>query len=913
MWPQKKGLGVQLSYGVKGNGIIIPNPDKEREEDPNSLGNLEFPILDEPQLNRISEKSKRLIPKQLDPFNTEQPKPDIVTPKPSTSHRIKKHKKKQDQSVKDFSIANNILVPYNVHSDFLDDTKAFDPTFGNTIEFFDTKEGTNKKSWKSTVAYATGSSGNILNISLVLPLERVQDCDKEILLPIFNKGISVNVTEQIRQIQSYKPLNRKTSNHTYDYLLVRTLSKVLLLNCLRTSNETHPFKVSLVDELKITALKNHPIADLSWSPDRNNSFILIDIKGNTYRVAISKKTKFTVTEILLPEDQVTFDSSLELSNWHRSIWTKSSELFVSSRTSLIKIDLNSNTSHLVITANTWSNIQDLCVPSFQDQFMFLLTSRELIWIDISDGFKRLLSWKHFLAESDPSLKLVVHKDDDKFICLIYSQLTPLVICLVFGIKCGRPYCVSSPSVICLQENKVAIQNLALVPLDLKFYKKSTAHKISEKSKFVYGLFDLRINLEINVNALTYRNIDPKDPEFTGINFSNLANKLKSDSLRHYTSLYFEKFTKGNLLPLISSVLQESIDVSDQITKIQQLAFKLGEGGDTFRSLIEKRNLEQESTDPLYESLLDIADETPSGIIDSSEVDSMLEQLRTYYNENNVNVVDLSQYIFSKLRFFKYNPELSATVKKVYKLFQENYYLKKEIQPQNSERSFKELVVNLVLSMIKLKPADTFNYYQSLSEEYLRKASPNTKTILDDWDFDFEEIPTVADDFNTQTHLEPVISSIPAINITSQDTSTQKKIKSRSKRQKHDMRRDALKGSSQIPKSQEPSSSQLEENSQDSQSQQRSKSNSVSKSKSKSNSKSNSQSKSKSKEYVAFSTNMSQPLTSPTSPPLDEKHVNGFSTSQPSGRSTASSSQKRHALSQMGGSQRSKKKRRSGFA
>lgn len=862
MWPHKKGLGVQLSYGVKGNGNIIPTPETE----PNSIGNLQFPILDEPQLNRISETPKRLVGKQNNVFSTETR--DI---RKKTNSTVVNPDTKEGSEVT--AISNELLEPLKKNSQLLEDISAFDPTFSNTIEFFDTRIDKQRHSWRSTVAYATGSSGHILHIALVTSHERVKNEDKEILIPTFNKGISLAFMEPIKQILAFKPLIHDNEKRR-DYLLVRTHIKIYLLYCTRTEGSGLPFSLSLVDELNSADFGGQALADFSWNPKYTNGFMVVDIKGNTYKVSITSSIKLKVTPIISNPGEPTLENSVELSNWHRIIWTKPSEVIVSSRSSLIQMDLVSKTNQKIVTADTWSRIQELCVPAHQNKYMFLLTTREVIWIDISDGFKRLLSWKHFLAEDDPSLKLMVNKEDDKFMCFIYSQLTPLVLCLNFGIKDRRPYCLSSPSAIYLHESKVPIQSLALVPLNRGFYKKRTTIRIPEKNKQVYGLFDLRINLELNMNILSYRNSKWKEPEPKNIDFLTLSKTIKTESLRKYSPLYFEKFSKNDLLPLVQYMVGNKDNLPDQIDRIQQYAFQLGEGGELFKGLTEKRNNNQESVDPMYSSLLDIADKIPDYIDDIEEVDSMLEQLSKHFEDMDIEVSDAAKHILQGFKFFETDPEAPTTVINTYKSIEKRYFLRQEIESQNRQSSLKQLAIYLVASLIKLRPSDTLNFYESLAEEQLARTSYNVKTIVSDWDNDFDEIPTVIDE-TTQAVREPISSIPPTINITSQDTSTQKKL--RPKQRNRDLRRNVFLASSQVPSSQPetPFSSQLDP---DTQSQTVNKSQTKSKKKDKSKSKSKSKSKNGSQ-----SQDQSQP------------------------------SQKRPHSSQPTGSQRPKKKRKSGFA
>ena len=70
MWPSKEGLGVQLSYGVNGNGIVVSS------ENPNSstykrLPRLEFPRIRNQgiTLNKVGKSNIVLVNDQTSSFD----------------------------------------------------------------------------------------------------------------------------------------------------------------------------------------------------------------------------------------------------------------------------------------------------------------------------------------------------------------------------------------------------------------------------------------------------------------------------------------------------------------------------------------------------------------------------------------------------------------------------------------------------------------------------------------------------------------------------------------------------------------------------------------------------------------------------------------------------------------------------
>ncbi|WEJ96410.1 hypothetical protein PSN45_003949 [Yamadazyma tenuis] len=780
MWPHKKGLGVQLTYGVKGPGII------EGISSTNSFGGLEakvsHPILDEPPLAQLSTKVITLVKKQTDVSNFKYRTHDT---------NEKKSSKALAKEV-DLAISSRLLQAYQVPSEIINSSEAYDPTFGKTIEFFHIKSKVSH-SWKPcVVAHASGSIGHVLNVSLVE--SSIVDNKNDNTVPRFRNTVKLELDETIKQIESFRPLVKKIPVTSDDHILVRTSSWIYVINVFYNADIPEPLVLSLVDRINVTALKGHTLADMVWSPQSKLNFVVIDVKGNIFNMKLNG-VKIKPYEITLEdeaeEQQRIFDNTLQLSNWRKVLWPKKSVIFVSTRTSFLEIDLDTRSSQKLITAETWSRIRDIDIPRGQAKYMFILTSREIIWLDISEEPKRLISWKHFLNEKDPSLRLTVTPTGDKFHCLIFCQSSPLVLCCSFGVKNENPFCLSSPSLVYLQGKEVPLQHLSLIPLTKGFYRKGRSASTKKDGEDVFGLFELRSNLELNFNTLAPGNIksSEKRNETKSIDFDVLLGQVETDSIRPYRGTYFDHLTKKDMLPFVEGLTQYKVPYDyAEVEAIQEYAFKLGEGTDRVIDEEIQRKSGERVIKPSYLSLLDLSNEIPKYIKRPEELDTMLEQLQEFYSSKSIALANTTNTYFDNSKLVS-QPPSEKTALAVYKHLKHKYYSRSEIKPQTRSSTVKRLANLMVLNSVKVKPRDLASHYAVLADEEYDLACSSTKAILNDWDTDYTDnntITTVIDQFSAQRGTPPEYSA-PSIVITSQDTSTQKNQKSK----KNNMRKKVL--------------------------------------------------------------------------------------------------------------------------
>lgn len=833
MWPQKKGLGAQLTYGVDGNGVSVISDTTGPSQRVDEVV-IKHPKLNLNQINRANTNHIRLV--EPHPDSASEFQSSYSKEKYGDDTHLSPWQRKSNQQASCYLVPEETLLVNDISSGPLDSVSTYDPSYGKTVEFFYLRNKQVLRPEPKVVAYNSGATGNVLNVKFVTIKETVLDNDLEINVPqVSSRGGTILLGETIKQIV---PLQIESSLFRVDdILVVRTNNSVYIINCIYSNNETNPIHLEVVHVLNTSVLKGYDFVDIQvfYELEKLIKILLVDIKGNATLVHLNEVYRIIMHPLKF-DDSIYSSDPLELSNWRKSVWPKRHYIYIASRSSLLQVRLWPYQVTKVITADTWSKIRDIVVPDTprKQKYLFILTSREIIWNRVDSNMEKLLSWKHFLDDSDPSFKMEVHAEttQNAFICLVYSQSTPLVISFTFGFVDGAPYCLSSPSLIHLQGSRIPIQCLSLVEINKEFFVRDRRQVIKRQTRTiqhkgkVYGVFDLRANLEMGLNILSDKPIKLPDKEKC-LDFPRLLGTVESNTIRPYNGLYFSKLGRKQLLPFVQSIVSTKSKTSDGIQTIQNFAYKLGQGVDTMNEIINSSNKRKQ---PSYCSLLDISKEIPSTVGPISEFDGMFEQLIGFYNENDITVTSLLKHYLKSFQMGLNIKNNDISITQLFEVLSKEYFSKKPIKLQNRPLSLQQFCILLAASLLKARSPNLLSYWKHASEEEYDKACPTTRYIVDDWDSIPEDLPTQVDNFVSQEG--EISSSVPSINISSKVSSdsqsklksnskskTKSKSKSKSKSKPSDMRRNVLMSQSQtsqsvFPSSQE-SSSQLSDDSQSS--------------------------------------------------------------------------------------------------
>lgn len=692
MWPHKPSLGVRCSYGVDGNGTLdIRSSLKPKFPRRRALGI---------RLHSIQNSYRELLEPQIPGFVGYEKSTasdfKISSPgmKTTTASREISAASTTNNKVSTEYIPSLIVNSFAIESASISSVLAFDPTYGELFTIFLAK---NKRSKQQTdiAVYISSESGTILNIASIKGVDREGK-----FVPTFEEPIKIELPSPVKQVLT----QRSAHNALLEYILVRISGKIFVLFCTLKQSK---LKVSVIGEVLSSSLNDADFADVSFD-FKNNSFTVIDVNGAFASWKISYNNRVTK----LSKDITSSEDPLELSNWKRIIWLDNSRLLRFCRTSITEFNITDGTSRRLITADSWSRIQAV---SKIGSNLFLLTLKELIWFKIGSNLERLISWKHFLDDQDPTLKLHSSGTMDTFACLIYSERHPLIFAYSLGLENGIPIILRDPYYI-KKHAKGLLQQI-------KLYTSSDLFPQMGQ----YGLFEICSNLEIGLSLYS---------ENEGSAMTSLPS-LKRVHIDEDLS------DMKDLNRFISNLLRiDKCEGEKQLDLIQNYARKLGEGPFKINRAVpsETHNINEIV---LHFTLLDISSDMPLEVSDVSEVDHMIEQLAEFYSQKGItltSVIGSMVYPFSK---FDVDAEGSSsmTLEDLQKILREMYFFEPRMASENSPESLTVSTLLLGSSLIKAKSELITESLNSKLVSVLSNAPAEVGGLLNDWDELYEDDST----------------------------------------------------------------------------------------------------------------------------------------------------------------------------
>lgn len=736
MWPHKKGLGNRLSYGVYGNAIVsidtlIEAQNQDRLSNTNTIPHNDLEMSTKPIpviFPRLNDETMELIPKQnstqelvenqISKFNINSSMANSIS-----SSTVPKGKLPKDLSNNTY-IPQEIIRAYMFESKSLTSNMAYDPIDGDLLQTFDIFVKS-EDAYVDVMTFVTGESMSILNISTY---EIKDDC---ILL---SPAYQIDFCDPILQIEVSDKIDG------VGLVAIRTGAKVYILNtCLDrlTYIEEIPNVVLFVlGEISAKCLAGNVLADVRFCPNDSRKVAVVDIKGNLTVWYVNK----TVPSIRKFSKEQLVDESSDspsLSNWRRICWLPLCDnLLILSRVEILKVNFNSESSKkIIVTSNTWSRIRDLNVV---DEYMFLLTSKELIWFSAKDNMTRLLSWKHFLDDSDPSLKFKVLETSPKvFTCFLYSQVNPLIIVYSFGFKGDKPYSLRDPYYFRKSFDKYDLRQIHVA-----------------KTEDSLLLFELTTGLAIYLRRLTSKN-ENYDPN------SLFHSNLVDTGIDKHRKNYFKQFSKKEIKQMIaqfsSTVEPDCTTASQQIDLIQRYAYELGNG---FAQMGNSQAAQQLH----YFSLYEVCNKVPLGVTDLLELDDMIVQLENSLPPDRLKVKSLINNSFIQRNKFINKKEANTHIYDIYKLLEQIY-------PSHNKTSSK-LAVSILIGLSLIKCQYESNDLQERLEKSIANAPEKVQTLLSEWDEEDGQDNAQTEGLTPTQHdsqfmIPTINSSIPPLRVNSQ--------------------------------------------------------------------------------------------------------------------------------------------------
>lgn len=704
MWPHKDGLGIRLSYGVDGNGLlVVQNKADKHLELKMKVAKLNQQGL---VLHEISQ-SYRLLDQSF------ESKEDAKYNEDGNS---------QNQIPNDFNsfdIPRQIASNYHLESLSLCSSNVYDPTIGDVISIFDLK--VNKKDQTCKIfAYRSGSSSNILNLAILknnpVNIGKVGGNVKlfSLLEPYFKYQTKISIPETIAQICTCDSVYGDTS----PFILIRTLSKLYILECkLKMVNLEFKVEVCFVGEVGAGESELESFSDVAFNPWNYYQFAIVDNKGKFAIWNIIKQQQYTWKKLtLLASDcQPDIYDPMELSDWKRICWGKNmNTLLVLSRSSMHEFEIDHILrKNKLMTANTWSRIRDIYRVGTH---AFLLTSKELIWFDVGDCLTRKMSWKLFLNDEDPSFRLSITTHNDSFICLIYSQISPLLFIYNFSIKDGIPFSLQNPYFIKRKRSNPAVQ-VQLVNLTTPQPDKFLEVDSTSTNHLYYGLIELDNIFKLSITCYS---------EVSNLQIiRNENNNTITRQVNSNESRYYYKFTKNLIANLVKQMVGERARITDELTIFKKFAFYLGEGA-------LKLNFKNDSqTERRYHSLIDFYPTVFPTLKKVNEFNSMVQQLQQFYESKSISSAFLLDEVITGRKYKSDDNSKGSIVDYFMKIYFEDNNLKQ----YNELNGLYSLVITLSAALTKAKSSGLTNFFQDEFNKTKVNSSEQIKALIDQWDND----------------------------------------------------------------------------------------------------------------------------------------------------------------------------------
>lgn len=751
MWPANEKIGPQLTYGISGNGVL-----NLLESRANSLPSLHFPRLRHhgPHLHLIANSTRQIAPTSL----------------PEEQRNEASIYKSHLGPLKDVAVPENVITSLALEAAPLQDHIGQDPSIGSHLRL---------------VHLGTGAYTDrvLVDGQYVTPKTKTNVLDVEGVVFVAPPGI-INVAPIL-------PKRRNLLHSSNPQLLKKTLVDTVALDLAAEYAIPWPIKqVEVCNELRLVAVRgevqccflsfrwsNEPTekgakltkafevsnSSSAWSQIVFNSgrFALVHVDGSIDIWLFSQTDGEWDYKMQSKVDPHIYDP-LDWSLWKRVCWPIDAEyLVLFCRKSAHFIDLQPlieetevvSTVKRLVTTHYWSHLQDVAIAG---SYIFLLTSKELIWLETEkqNPLKRLLSWKHYLDDADSSLRLSICalSSSETFLLSVYSRVTPIVITYTFGVLNGKPCSLRDPYVLYTTKND-GIAHMAVgesVLLD------------SEPAPMMYCF---EIGLDAQVNFYNFCGAEDwkfkaREEEVRGnrhtVNFTTEAPKVFTcEELQrifsHFTSLsavsndrkdkidssVTERITQkaitdnnGSLINELSSAGQPSaskaddpVDDSDidsgsptpeQIDAVQNYAFELGAD---MRGIFDTDISELQY--PQYHSLAAIAQRIPSNVTDLKEFDSMVQQLGEFCDENGGHLELANMGLFERGKGAKKHEPLSAD------------RLASILADLNQSSNIKAAVI-LVLSLVKAYSVEVESQHKQLIQDELEECSEDLVGIFQEW-------------------------------------------------------------------------------------------------------------------------------------------------------------------------------------
>ncbi len=453
MWPTRNNQPVQIDYGHDGSVLFLPDIDPNH---PWQFAREQSGT----RLYEIKNSKQSMIPPSK---QTKEDEVENETQHEDGDENDYEKKNGQDQDRTEMMlnkpplcITNDLLQYTSWEQKLLLSDIVYDPTIGRlfTLGSIPTS-ATTRNSSLPMIAYVSGERCSIVNISILkygMGDTVYKKYSYEIQYPenINKQEVkSIELKLPIKQIEIFN--SDRVSSTASPYIAIRTDLIVYILKVSYNVKE-RSIEVKLLEKIEISEVNNDNFSYISFNPFDFNMFSIIDVKGywNIFQIKYQNNERNENNQPFHRSIFKKFNQSKniyspnDLSHWKKIIWgNDSNHLLISNRECLYSFDLSNDDDNdkqngliLVLQTNKFSKIQDLIMQKNNSDFAFILTSMDLIWVNINIPIIPLLSWRHPLYDYDPSICLnsfdLNLKGNETTFVVIESQLHPLILIYQFS-------------------------------------------------------------------------------------------------------------------------------------------------------------------------------------------------------------------------------------------------------------------------------------------------------------------------------------------------------------------------------------------------------------------------------------------------------------------------------------------------
>ncbi|KAK9331003.1 RNA polymerase I-specific transcription-initiation factor-domain-containing protein [Lipomyces starkeyi] len=365
-------------------------------------------------------------------------------------------------------IAPDSFIPSNVLSGFSKDVsrtseeQLIHPLQTRLLDFgFARDHNVSKR--RPCAAFVSGVSGSRINLSNVVDESyKLDNFDASITVPIMGSLRSyVDITDRILGL---KFAGTEYSDSAGALLSVRTGRACQFYRPGIIRSDESRARLMTADLLtSVSPSSETPFSDIAFNPWYWQQFGTVDACGN-WAIADLNEAQTKVTAFTSGST----NKEADIMQWHSIQWGANLNNIVVSNNKIIQsFDLRAKGGAAIAEysprlVSTIRHVQP--VPEKSNE-LFVLTSEDLVWMDLRMFPKELLAWRHYRDSEDDSLRCSTFSVDDNSYALLHSSGDPVVACYQFGAQDKIPFSIDDPYILTCKRGP-KLQDLVPVPVNI---------------------------------------------------------------------------------------------------------------------------------------------------------------------------------------------------------------------------------------------------------------------------------------------------------------------------------------------------------------------------------------------------------------------------------------------------------------